>query len=125
MYGAFWKGSWSGEGHLWWGPGVQLGDRLKVRFAAGEPGRGTLSVGLTRAPDHGIFRVRVNGKVVADALDLWSDELLNLVTEFKDVEFHAGANDLEFEAVDSNPSAREWGPGNGLYKLGIDYVLLR
>jgi len=125
MYGAFWKGTWSGEGHLWWGPGVQVGDRLKVRFAAGEPGRGTLSVGLTKAPDHGIFKVRVNGKEVADALDLWSDELLNRVYEFKDVEFHAGANDLEFEAVDSNPSAREWGPGNGLYKLGIDYVLLR
>jgi serine/threonine protein kinase len=125
MYGAFWKGTWSGDGHLWWGPGVQKGDRLKVRFAAGEAVRGTLAIGLTRAPDHGIFKISVNGALIAEPLDLWSADLLTREVEFKDVQFKAGPNDLEFEVVGSNPSAREWGPGNGIHKLGLDYVLVR
>jgi hypothetical protein len=124
--GPFWRGTWSGDAHLWWGPGVGRGDRLKLRFSAGEAGRGTLVLGLTRTSDHGIFKVRVNGAVIAEAMDLCSPiEAVTGPTEFKNVEFRQGANELEFEVVGSNPDAREWGPGCGLHKLGLDYVLVK
>jgi serine/threonine-protein kinase len=124
-YASFWKGNWSGAEHLWWGPGVRKGDRLRVRFAAGENGKGTLAVALTRASDHGIFKVSVNGTVVAEALDLYSTELLTHETEFRNVDLKAGPNELEFEVVGSNSAALEWGTGAGVYKLGLDYVLVR
>ena len=124
-YGAQWKGTWSGDSHLWWGPGVRDGDRLTLRFAAGETGRGTLALGLTRAGDHGIFRISVNGKEIAKSLDLWSPDLMTGEIEFKDVDLKQGANELEFRVVGSNPSAQEWGPGSGVHKLGLDYVLVR
>jgi serine/threonine-protein kinase len=122
---AFWKGGWSGSEHLWWGRAVSTGDRLRLRFAAGETARGTLVLALTRASDHGIFKVSVNGAPIAGALDLWSDELFTQEIEFKNVALKAGANELEFEVVGTNPAAREWGPGTGLFKLGLDYVLVR
>ena len=96
-----------------------------MEFAAGETGPGTLALGLTRTCDHGIFRVSVNKAVIAEALDLWNADLVTQESEFQKVMLRAGANELEFELVGSNPSAREWAQGNGLYKLGIDYVLVR
>ena len=122
-FAAFWKGSWSGSQHLHWNPGP--GDRLRVRFAAGETGPGTLALGLTKATDHGIFRISVNGVVVAPALDQFANDLVTQVLEIPDVKLKAGPNELMFEVVGSNPDAREWAPGNGLYKLGLDYVLVR
>jgi len=124
-YAAYWRGAWSGSGHLWWGPGVQPGDKLRVRFIAGEAGRATLALGLTSASDHGIFKVSVNGAVIAPALDLFGNELATGEREFKDVELKAGPNELEFEITGTNPAAREWGFGAGLFKMGLDYVLVR
>jgi hypothetical protein len=46
-------------------------------------------------------------------------------TEFRNVELKAGPNELEFEVVGSNPAAVEWGTGTGLFKLGLDYVLVK
>jgi hypothetical protein len=122
-FAAFWKGSWSGSQHLFWNAGP--GDRLKVRFAAGETGMGTIVLGLTRATDHGIFRISVNGAVIVEALDQFANDLITREAEFQNVKLKAGANELQFEVVGSNPEAREWAPGNGLYKLGLDYVLVR
>jgi hypothetical protein len=122
-FAAIWKGTWSGSQHLFWNAGP--GDRLKVRFAAGETGLGTIALGLTRATDHGIFRISVNGVIIAPAVDQFANDLLTGEVEFKDVRLQAGANELLFEVVGSNPDAREWAPGNGLYKLGLDYVLVR
>jgi len=123
-FSAFWKGSWSGTDHLFWSPRM-IGDRFRVEFAAGETGPGTLALGLTRTCDHGIFKVSVNKVVIAEALDLWSTDLVTQESGFQNVMLRAGANELEFEVVGSNPAAREWADGNGLYKLGIDYVLVR
>jgi hypothetical protein len=124
-YSSYWKGTWSGAEHLWWGPGVKEGDKLRLRFSAGETGHGTIALGLTRASDHGIFKVSINGKVIAESLDLFSDDLETRETEFKNVELKAGPNDLEFEVVGTNLAAREWGFNAGLFKLGLDYILVR
>jgi len=124
-YASFWKGSWSASEHLWWGPGVQVGDRLRVRFTAQRAGTDDVALGLTHAADHGIFKVSVNGTVAIDRLDLYSADLLTEETLLKDVALKTGANELEFEVVGTNPAAREWGPGAGIHKLGLDHVLVR
>ena len=67
----------------------------------------------------------MNGSVIAPSLDLWSDELLTQETEWKNVPLRTGTNELQFEILGTNPAAREWGPGTGLYKMGLDYVLVR
>jgi hypothetical protein len=121
----FWNGRWSGDAHLWWGLASRRGDALSVRFKAKAAGRRTLVLGLTRASDHGIFRISVNGRVVHEGLDLYAADLATGEIELPGVEMKAGGNELRFLAVDTNPAAREWGPGGGLYKLGLDYVVVR
>jgi predicted Ser/Thr protein kinase len=121
----FWRGRWGGASHLWWGVGVKPGDSLVLRFASPGADRRTMALAMTRAMDHGVFRVEVNGRVVADRLDLYDPDLVTGEIEFRDVALSAGANEISFTALDSNPSAREWGPGGGLHKLGLDYLLLR
>jgi hypothetical protein len=121
----FWRGSWGGDSHLWWGARVKPGDRLRLSFQNEEAGRRTLALAMTHASDHGVFKVRVNGVELAGALDLYDPDLRTIETEFKDVELKAGANELEFEVAGSNPQAREWGPGTGLYKLGLNHLLVR
>lgn len=121
----FWKGRWSGASHLWWGVGARRGDSFTVRFRSGAAGRRTLLLALTRSMDHGTFRVSVNGKPVLEALDLYAADLTTGEIEVPGVELRAGANELSFKAVDANPAAREWGPGAGMHKLGIDYLLVR
>ncbi len=121
----FWRGRWSGESHLWWGYGVRKGESLTVRFRSPAKGRRSVVLGLTRSMDHGIFAVAVNGKPVGDLIDLYSPDLATQEVELGRVELRAGENDLTFRAVDTNPAAREWSPGGGLHKMGLDYVLVR
>jgi hypothetical protein len=117
---------WSGSAHLGWGSGVQPGDRLKLRFSAGETGPATLALGLTFTSDHGIFQILVNGREISSSLDLFHDTDMRVqAVEFKGVPLLQGANVLEFVAIGSHPKAREWGGGSGLHKLGLDYVLVR
>jgi tRNA A-37 threonylcarbamoyl transferase component Bud32 len=123
-YNDRWKGRWSGK-HLWWGRGAKPGDALRVEFVSPKAGPGTLVLALTRTADHGIFKVAVNGRVVAEALDLYSPHLATGPLEFPGVELRAGANELSFEVAASNPAAREWVPGKGVHKLGLDYVLTK
>jgi hypothetical protein len=121
----FWEGRWSGDAHLWWGNPVRPGDKLRLQFKAPEAGLRTLVLSLTRSADHGIFRVAVNGMTVREALDLYDERLITSEIEFPAIPFKAGDNELEFTVVGTNPAAREWGPGGGLYKIGIDSLRIR
>ncbi|HXX94455.1 MAG TPA: PA14 domain-containing protein, partial [Planctomycetota bacterium] len=121
----FWRGHWSGTSQLWWGSRVKPGDRLRLQFRSNTAGRRTLGLALTRASDHGVFRVSVNGKEIAAALDLYDPELRTGELEFKEVDLKAGPNELEFLILGTNPRAREWGPGSGLYKMALDYLVVR
>jgi len=121
----FWRGSWGGGSHLWWGGRIKPGDRLRLAFDAAKEGRATVVLAVTRGSDHGIFKVSINGTVVAPALDLYDADLRIAPIEFKNVPVVAGANEIEFAVAGSNPAAREWGPGTGLYKMGLDYLVVK
>jgi hypothetical protein len=121
----FWRGRWSGDAHLWWGSGARKGDSLTVRFNSPSAGRRSIVLGLTRSMDHGIFSLAVNGRPAGDLLDLYSPDLATQEVDLPNVLLRAGANELTFRAVDIHPAAREWSPGAGLFKMGLDYVLVR
>ncbi len=121
----FWLGHWSGTSQLWWGGRVKPGDRLRVQFQSKTAGRRPLVLALTRASDHGIFQISVNGTVIAPAIDLYDPDLRTGETEFRDVELRTGGNELEFLVLGTNPRAREWGPGAGLHKMALDYLVVR
>jgi hypothetical protein len=120
-FGASWSGAYSGQEHLWWSAGPP-GTHLHLEFASPVAGRRPLIVALTRAKDHGIFRIAVNGRTVAEGVDLYSPRLETGEREFRDVELRSGANVLEITVTGSHPSAKEWSPGAGVHKIGIDYL---
>jgi hypothetical protein len=124
-YQPWWRGPGLDAGYLWWGPSVSPGDRLRLRFNSNVEGRRTLVLGLTRASDHGVFRISLNGAPLAGGLDLYAPDLDMLAFEYPQTPLKRGQNELEITAVGSNPSAREWTYGGGLHKVGIAYVLAR
>jgi serine/threonine-protein kinase len=124
-YRPYWRGRGLAAGHLWWGPSVAPGDRLRLHFPSKVEGRFTVVVAFTRASDHGVFRVCINGAPVAGSLDLYSPHLEVYRSEFPQVPVKKGENELEITAVGSNSSAREWLFAGGLHKVGIAYIQVR
>lgn len=121
----FGLGRWSGDAHLWWHGGGKPGDLLKLQFSSNQAGTHAIVLAMTRAPDYGIFKVSVNGNVVAEALDLFQPEGVGVAAmTFENVELKAGENELLFEIVGTNPKAHAW-KDLGLYMMGLDYVLVK
>jgi hypothetical protein len=119
------RGPWTGNAHLWWGTKVKPGDRLRLAFHSPETGRKTLVLGLLKAKDYGIHRISVNGVVLTPSIDVFDPGMVNFTAEFKNVELKEGVNELEVVAVGSNPLASAWRPNGGLYKFGLNYVLVK
>jgi hypothetical protein len=113
------------KGILIWGKKPKLGDRLKLGFNAPEEGERTLILALSRVKNAGIFKISVNGKVIAEKLDLYLASNYVFEYEFKKVPLQKGPNELEFTLVGSHPNAVEWVKGDGTMKLGFDYLRLR
>src|SRR5262249_45970940 len=105
--------------------GCQVGDRLRLQFDAPEKGEQTLILAFGRSRNSGIFRVAVNGAVLAEKLDLYFPGNHFLEHEFKKVPLRKGANELEFTIVGSNSSANEGAKGDGVLRLSVDYLRLR
>jgi hypothetical protein len=121
---AAWPGPWSNETQLWW-HGGKPGDRLKLRFKSEESGRKTLVLGLIKSFDYGIFKITINGKTVAPALDLYASTISPAGESLYAADLKAGANDLELEIVGSNLSAKSSTPDLRPCMLGLDYLMIR
>jgi serine/threonine protein kinase len=113
------------KGILIWGKKPKIGDHLKLGFNVPEAGERTLILALSRVKNAGTFKISVNGKVVQEKLDLWSPGNYVLEYEFKKTPLVKGQNELEFTLIGSHPNASEWTKGDGVMKLGFDYLRLR
>jgi hypothetical protein len=113
-----------GKGFLLWGK-TKPGDRLVLQFEAPEDGEKTLVPALGRAKNGGIFRISVNGAVIAEKLDLYHPSNHFMEHDFKKVPLRKGANELEFTLLGSNKDAQPWSKDDGVHKLSIDYLRLR
>lgn len=112
---------WSGDAHMLWGGLVN--DKMITHFDLKKSGRYRLSIQLTKAPDYGQFSAQLNGKEIAEALDLYATrvELAELFT-IKEITLQAGKQDLVFTLTGGNEKARKY-RGTG-YLMGLDFIRL-
>ena len=112
---------WRGDSHLLW-DGV-IGDTNAVEFEVEKAGKYSLEMQWTLAPDYGVFEVKLNGKMIKLALDLYSPRVeLAKLWELGEFEFKAGAQRIVIKLVGGNPKARKF-RGKG-YLYGLDYLKL-
>lgn len=117
--GGFKADSWSDDSQLWWTQG-QLGDRIVLQFEIAKSGLYAVSAVFTKAHDYGDFRVKLNGEVVLESIDLYHEDT---VVTTGDVslgkhDLKAGLNQLVVELIGVNPAAS---PGK---MFAIDHLRL-
>ena len=109
----------SGLRHLWWHEKPEPGDRLILEFDAPTAGAGEheLAARFLSASDYGVVDLYVNGKQVAEDLDLYRDRVeMTEETSLGTVELKPAGNRIEVVIKQPNPDAK---PGN---MFGLDYV---
>ena len=112
---------WSGDAHLLWN-GID-GEKMETSFTVPEPGEYALTLVLTLAPDYGVFRIRLNGKVAAEAVDLYAGRVeVGRPLPLGKFPLDQGPQAMSFELMGGNPKARKF-RGKG-YLLGLDYLEL-
>jgi hypothetical protein len=119
--GPGWVGQWSGNAQLLW-RGGHPNARLRLRFRSPVSGPVVLYLGLTRAPDYGVFRVCVNQKVIDPELSLYSPKIRHLDREFRGVDVVSGDNELEVEIIGVHRDARPAEDGTEEMHFGLDYL---
>ncbi|MBN1490450.1 MAG: DUF2961 domain-containing protein [Phycisphaerae bacterium] len=93
--------------------------KLTVPFTASEPISGVARLKLTRSWDYGIWKVSLDGKVLAglDAVDLFNAAVAAQDYALEFVELTAGQHMLAFECVGRNPESKG-------YFLGADAIVI-
>ncbi len=108
---------WSNEAQLWWRDG-KPGDRLVLALAVAQKGKYRLEASLTKAIDYGVVRLALDGKPLAEKIDLFHDGVVNGVVPLGIVELDAGEHRLQIEIVGANPRAVP------RHMFGLDYLKL-
>ncbi|MGI8603488.1 MAG: hypothetical protein ACR2OZ_10880 [Verrucomicrobiales bacterium] len=111
---------WSGDAQLWW-TGAKPGDQLTLELPVTQPGRFQIQAVLSRAPDYGVVRFRLDGELLSDKqIDLfgWNVTTTPLLT-LGERQLSAGAHRLTVELTGANPEAVK------SYMFGLDYVWLK
>ncbi len=117
--GGFKADSWSGDSQLWWTKG-QPGDRVVIQFENENPGSYEVFAVFTKAHDYGTFRVKLNGEIGLESIDLFYKDAV-ITTGDVSLGKHgmkAGLNQLVIELLGANPAAS---PGK---MIGIDHLKL-
>ena len=110
-------GGWTGEGQILF-DGAKEGDALACTFEqpAGKPYH--LVVRLTHSYDFGVYTLKLDGKPVAENLDLYSPTIEVKEHHLGELPAGAGKHTLTLECVGMSPASKG-------AKLGLDCVKLR
>jgi putative heme-binding domain-containing protein len=117
---AFPDSRWSGDGQLWW-TGAKPGSQLTLELSVAQAGRYQIQAVLTRAPDYGVVRFRVDGELLSDKqFDFfgWNVTTTPLLT-LGERELTAGPHRFTIEITGANPEAVK------SYMVGLDYLWLK
>jgi len=117
--GGFRHGKWKNDDHLWW-TGARPGHKLDLALPIKTTGKHELSVVLTKAPDYAIVQFYLDGKKVAEPIDLYNPQVvptepITLGTH----ELTAGEHRLTVEIVGANQQAVK------SYMFGIDSLIIK
>ena len=114
---SFGKG-WSDDRHLWWTRG-KPGDKLTLAIPVKTDGTYTLKLQLTKARDYGIVQLSLDGKKLADPIDLYNPEVVPTgVLDMGTHKLKKGDHRLTIEITGANAKAEK------AYMAGLDYVKL-
>ena len=127
-----WLRKWSGGAQICW-EGLD-GESAKVIFKVAETGRYRVGLGLNAAPDFGRFTIHLDGTVVAEDIDLYSNrvEALTLLNA-GEFDLKQGNHTLTFTLVGANAKSKEiFNPqqkdleskDDGQYRMGFDFIEL-
>lgn len=108
---------WSGNSQLWW-TGGKPGDQLTLDLDVMRDCE-AIQLALTRARNYGFVEIQLDGKPLADAIDLYDAEVITTgLLEFKTA-LKRGKHSLTFEIVGANAKAEK------RYMIGLDYIRFR
>ena len=112
-------GTWSGTAHLWW-TGAKPGETLDMTIVVPKAGVYRLGAGFTKAIDYGLFEVSLDGRSLAEEIDLFSKSVTHTGTLplGGPLELKAGEHALRFVVRGANEAAKK------SYMLGLDYIVL-
>jgi len=109
----------SNQNHLWW-LNPNEGDILELKVPVEKDGRYSITLGLTKSWDYGIFQLMLNGQDIGQPVDLYTPPAFRpFKLELGEFDLKAGDNLLGLRCTGTNPAAN---PVN--HMAGIDYVLV-
>ena len=115
-----WLGNWTGDAQLFWGNSNGPGSTLSIPISDIPAGTYRIWVGLTQAPDFGIFEFRINGQRSSSLVDLYNPRVTQ--GPVVDLGVHyltAGGNTMVVEVVGTHPDTNPV-----TYAFGLDWVML-
>ena len=104
---------WSGDAHLFWRC-RKADSELTISFDITGSGSG-LRLGMTKAPDYGVFEVLLDGKKIGENVDLFDPQVVPTVFDLDGVKTMAGRHTLRFKCVGKNKQSKR-------FYFGLDYV---
>lgn len=114
----FVAGAFSADAQLWWMDG-KPGDTLSLAVPVAKAGRYRLVAAFAKAPDYGVFQVRIGDRDLGAPLDLYSAEVMaSGPLELGQVDLAAGEAMLAFRVVGHHDRAEP------RHMLGFDYLRL-
>ena len=108
----------SGDLHMQWS-GCKPGDRLGLEISTRRSGQYELRMALTKAPRHGIVRIKLGDLVLAERYDLYDPKVVSTgPVSFGRHELKRGGHRLTFEITGAHPKSKS------AFVVGIDWVKL-
>ncbi|MGQ1787427.1 glycoside hydrolase family 172 protein [Saccharicrinis sp. GN24d3] len=115
---AFLSHEWSAQNHLLW-KDINKSDKLETVFYSEKERKGELMAVFTHAPDYVIVDVLLNGELIFENLDLYSDKLSLKEYTFEKGRMKKGKNSLTLIVKGTNKSNPK------ADKLGLDYLVVK
>lgn len=107
----------SGGAQLWWKEG-RPGDQLTIALPVTLTGRYRVRLGMARAPDYGIARIRFNGQAPLHPIDFFERTLEPVEIDLGEFDLKRDEVPLSLEIIGANRRAEHE------FMLGVDYVKL-
>jgi len=109
---------WSGQKQLWWRD-AHPEDELVLDVPVKRAGSYTVIAALTKAVDYAVVKISLNGKVLAEELDLYNTSVITKEVDLGPCQLKQGVNQLVVRIVGANAKAVK------RYMFGLDYLLLK
>ena len=113
---------WSGDAHLLWDG--KIGNSTTIEFHVWESSLYEVGFQFTKAPDYGVFEVRLNDEIVFDKVDLYGPRVaLSNIWNIDHINLNEGLNKITFTLIGSHPSANKYRENS--YLIGFDFLKLK